>query len=225
MTTTLIELVNQVAQFCGERPQVNTTTTVGSKIRQCIADALLEIGALQDWDFLIDTISASQWVVDEAYLGGDVARIKQVYTVQDGIRHFIKFVDPMTFGLSRQYSYSSTENIGTVPRFYTMDGGYNKVRLLPYPTDDTTQQAVKFKVVKRPPDLASSDSSPIPLPSEFVLLLQKRACYLFCLRHTEDAAIAAQFNNEFEVYAQQLRSSRRMVPTSGYNIYRNGRRS
>lgn len=215
-TKTFLEVANDVLLMAGERPIASLASNpVARKVASCLSEAVLEIAILDDWSFTRDRISAISWSGDTANLG-DVQRvIKVLYgDVASGLRN-LRYLDSTLFDgvpVGGSVGYSGGWAVA----------GYGAVRLRPEPTTDEEKNKIKFDVIRAlvPP---KQDSDRFPLPDRFMPLVTKRALYLFVLRHLDDTALAAQYNNEFEIMVQLLRNRERYVPRGSANMYRRGR--
>lgn len=207
-TVTLLGLANTVLLSLNERPLQNLSGLQGAQLSNIIEQALIKVSQLSDWDFLNDTRTANIWQAGRAVLDTDVQRIKGVYYAPPGTvtqrRLAVPFVSREHF--YTQYdiglTYSGSPATGW-PMAYTMDG-WNVPVLHPYPSDVTNQQLVFFDVI-RFVSMPTADNDVFDMPQFFIPLLTRRCSAEYALRHMEDAALASQFNQEFEVEAQALR--------------------
>lgn len=205
-TKTVLEVVNDLLLMSGERPVLSLTSTpVARKATSVLQEAILEIALLDDWAFTRQRIGALSWLGNKAELG-DVQRIVRVVFGKT----IYQYIDPETF--------LSSELVGN---YWTTDG-YSSVLVGVTPLTNADQLLYKFDVISSlsPPMLASAK---FPIPDRLMPLVSKRALCMFVLRHLDDAALAAQYNNEFEVMVQLVRNRERYVPRGSANLYR-GRR-
>ena len=205
-TTTLLGLANNVLLSLNERPLRNLSGLAGQQLKIIIEQSLLRVSQLNDWDFLRSTRNAASWQASRAVLDGDVMLVKRVW-FQNGTttqsRVIVPFLDKDEFySTSYGQSYNSA-NLGTMPTKCTVED-WNVIALNPYPTDVQSQQTIWFDVV-RYVELPASENETFQMPQFFIPLLTRRCCAEYALRHLEDAQLAGQFNQEFEVEGQALR--------------------
>lgn len=207
-TKTFLEVANEVLLMAGERPTTSLTSNpVARKVASVLKESVLEIALLDDWAFTRERINALSWVGGKADLG-DVQRIVGV----NYGKHPVLYLDPIDFDI----------RIGVGAPVWTVDG-YGSVRVSPEPLTGEDQLKYTFEVIKAlvtPED----DNDTFPLPDRLMPLVTKRSLYLFVLRHLDDASLAAQYNNEFEMMVQLLRNRERYRPRGAANMYRGRRR-
>lgn len=212
-TKTLLEVVNDVLLMAGERPVLSLASTpVARKATSVLTEAVLELALLDDWAFTRQRINAVSWVGNKAELG-NVQRI--IGVVYDSYPY--RYVEPATFS-KLGYGSATGGNVG-----YWSTDGYNSVVVSRTPVTDTERLSFAFDVVTSlvPPTDALSK---FPIPDRLMPMVTKRALCLFVLRHLDDASLAAQYNNEFEVMVQLVRNRERYAPRGAANLYRGSRR-
>jgi len=217
-TKSLIEVVNDILLLSGERPVNSLSSPVARKAALCLQDAVLEIATMDDWSFLRADITALSWNVETANLG-DVQRILRVSVFNGTTKRSIPFVEPAQFDARQVASYSS--NAMPVTPCWTL-GGYGEVRINPYPITNQGQSNITFSVIRvlMPPQ---NEDEKFALPDRYMPIVIKRGLSLFTLRHLDDSALAAQFNNEYEQILQNMRNRERNRPHDSINAYK-GRR-
>ncbi|ASV43891.1 tail tube protein A [Cyanophage BHS3] len=207
-TKTLLEVANDVLLMAGERPTVSLNANpVSRKVASCLREALLEVALLDDWSFLRSRVNALAWTSNVADVG-DVQRIVRVIDTDGRTMPYVD-VNDMDMGVGGS-------------RCWTVNG-YGLVRFSFVPSDDERPN-IRFDVIRalQPPN---ADGDTFPVPDRFMPLVTKRALYLFVLRHLDDAPMAAQYNNEFELMTQMIRNRERYVPRGSVNMYRRRRTS
>ena len=205
-TKTLLEVVNDLLLMSGERPVLSLTSTpVARKATSVLQEAVLEIALLDDWAFTRQRINALSWVGNKAELG-EVQRIRGVVSGTTTYR----YLEPERFA-----------SMVTPSGRWTTDG-YSSVLVGDTPTTNAAQLLYKFDVITalNPPTLPSDK---FPLPDRLLPMVTKRALCMFVLRHLDDASLAAQYNNEFEVMVQLVRNRERYTPRGSENLYRGNR--
>jgi len=202
-TKPLLEVVNDLLLMSGERPVLSLTSTpVARKATSALQEAVQEIALLDDWAFTRQRINAFSWAGDTADLG-DVQRI--IGVVYNKTTY--AYIDPATF--DRMTSNNNS---------WTTDG-YSTVRVSRAPVTNAEQLAYKFDVISAliPP---TTPNGKFPIPDRLMPMVTKRALCMFVLRHLDDAPLAAQYNNEFEVFVQLVRNRERYTPRGSANLYR-----
>ncbi len=219
-TTTLLQAGNEVLRSIGERPLLQLSGTTADRLRDVFRQALRDVEALHTWDWLYAQIPAISWSQDEAYLGD----IQRLFTVSVGDKtngyRELMWVDFTDYDQQPITSYTGTSDNA---RTYTMTSN-GRVKLNPYPSDSTAQARVRFYVLQTLTLPTSDDGVFALIPERYMPLLVKRASYLMALRHLDDTATAAYFNNEYEILTQQYRNNERKVPVQQLNMYRRRRR-
>lgn len=207
-TETLLELTNQVLMGGGDEPTRTLVETVAAKRAvQALKDALYDVSALGDWPHERDIVSPNAW--DDVALTCTLNGVSQVNMVWvDGVR--IPFVE-------YQLVAGRTAVQGELPTCWTQVSA-NVFRVAPYPTTTEQKALVLFEVSKWP-TVPTLDTDTIPLPQYLIPPLVSRATGIFVLRHLQDAGLANQYNNEFEVRLQQARNLSSQVPRNSATMY------
>jgi len=219
-TTTLLQNANEVLRSIGERPLLQLSGTTADRLRDVFRQALRDVEALHTWDWLYAQVPAISWSQDEANLG-DIQRLFTV-SVGDTTQGYreLQWMDFTDYDKNPITGYTGTDDEA---RVYTMSSN-SRVKLNPYPSDSTAQARVRFYVLQTLTLPSGDDSTFALIPERYMPLVVKRASYLMALRHLDDTATAAYFNNEYEILTQQYRNNERKAPTQQLNMYRRRRR-
>lgn len=212
---TLLQGVNKVLENTGER-RVNTfSSPVSRKCVEALTDAVLDIAALNDWEWTKNTVLAESWFNEVADLG-DIQRLHGV-SVGGALYGYwdVPFEHTQSFDRRPIQAYYSD---GDRPRSYTIQT-YNRIRFNPYPITAEQQASFRFYVTKSliPPSLPNDV---FPVPDRFMPLVYHKACELMAINHLDDAQAAASYARQFESLAARLRDRERNVPSGGYSIFR-----
>lgn len=214
-TETHLELVNQVLLSAADQPVRTVNETVASK-RASIAlkRAVNDIILLGSWSFARKILPPTGAVFESndvltfnnstRQVTHSLSQIEDVW--YDGhLLHFVHWQD-----------HARAEYTEGIPECWTQVN-YNTIILAPYPTELEQQSKVSVVGYAYPvPMVDDTDTS--GLPSSFIDALVSRATGAFVLRHTADASLANQFNNEFELALQSLRDRDRGSPRQTGNM-------
>lgn len=229
-TRTLLEVLNSVLLSIGERTVTNSTATLGQMALDCIRESLIEVSTSYGWNELRDVINASSWSGDSATLPTTVSRIQGVnwYSSPDGLpestydyaRLAIEFTTLDTYLRYPLTPY--TNSAQNRPRWYTIVD-VNTVRVNPYPNDATEQGKITFDVYKLL-ELPTLDSDVFSCSDQLLNVVQHKAASLMAIKFLSDYNLAKVFDEKSEKNRRTLMVSDSGYPSSGYTLFRDGRR-
>lgn len=214
-TSTLLDVANVVYRALGERSVLTLSNTQGDRVKDCIRQACIDVETLHTWDWLQKKVVANDWVTNLAKL--DVyQRIHgvQIGDTTKGYRE-LTYVPEMTLDKMPVTSYNGTSDEA---QYYTLvEGG---VRFNRYPNDAVSRNRIVF-YVQEPIMYPTADNNVFfNVPQRYVTLIEKKSCYLMCIRYLDDAQAASYFQQELEQLVQQYRNYERKAPTKRLSIYK-----
>jgi hypothetical protein len=217
-TSTLLDVANVVYRALGERSVLTLSNTQGDRVKDAIRQACTDVETLHTWGWLQKKVVANTWLTNLARLD----TYQRIYGVQigDTVKGYreLTYVPEMTLDTLPLKPYTGTKDEA---QFYTLvEGG---VRFNKYPNDSVSRNRILF-YVQEPILLPTSDSSVFfNVPQRYISLIEKKACYLMCIRYLDDAQAASYFQQELEQLVQQYRNYERKSPVKRLNIYRGGK--
>lgn len=217
-TSTLLNLANVVFRAIGERPVSTLTNTQGDRVKDAIKQACTDTEALHTWDWLYRTTVATAWSGNKATLP-EYQRLFNV-SVGDPTIGYRELTYLPESQLDRRpiTAYTGTRDLAD---YYTLLAG--GIKLSTYPTDITGQGRIQF-YIQEPITLPTLDTDTFTnVPERYMVLLEKKACHLMCVRYLDDAQAASYFQQEFEQLVQQYRALERKAPVGKLSMYRGGR--
>lgn len=224
-TSTLLEVANRVFLNANERTLTALTPLIGQQVKECIRAAYYKIMREGEWLWTQQKGAASSWSSEVATLPSNTQRIKMVSWQNDDTDYILI---PLTFLTRPEFdayvldTYNSTTLPGR-PLYWTLTD-YNIARVNPYPGDATERAKVLF-YYQTIPSFPSSDSTTFSLPEDFIPLLVLIATAMFIKRHSDDAGLARNFEEEYQIEMIQLRARQMLVPNNSFNLYRGRKHS
>jgi hypothetical protein len=215
---TLLGTANVVFRAIGERPVLTLSTTQGDRVKDCLKQACLDTETLHTWDWLYKRITATSWALNVAALP-TYQRLFNV-SIGDPIKGYKKLTNIPEYQLDELpiKGYTGTKDLASM---YAITNGGAKFNN--YPTDLTAQGRIIF-YIQEPIKVPTFDNDVFEnIPERYMPLIEKKACYLMCIRYLDDAQAGSYFQQEFEQLVQNFRAMERRTPVGKSTMYRGGR--
>jgi hypothetical protein len=223
-TSTLLDVVNKVLANNGEREQRQLNTPTSYLARECVSDALTELLSADDWEWarvFVDGGSAnfpSPLTPPLFLVGTEYTRFHGLSRFDTACKAYVPlvFLDPLEFDTHPQIQ-------GTVPTAYTIRDDA-RVYLNCDTVIPATDYALYRAYISRKIPMPTLDTLNFDMNEQAIPLLVSLASSKFAHRHTGETTSANRFQGEYEQHAQQQRNTKRLRPSTAFNMYR-GRRN
>lgn len=227
-TSTLLQVANRAFLNANERQLttlVAATAPIAQQMLECIRAAYYKIQREGVWLWTQNKAVAASWSSETATLSTAVQRVKMVVWQNadtESIEIPLTFLSRPEFAMYVLDSYNSTTEPGR-PLYWTLTD-YNLVKVNPYP-NDATERAKVFFYTENIPTFPATDGATFSMPEDFIPLLVLLTTAMYIKRHSDDTALARNFEEEYMVEMVQLRQRQMLIPGNSFNMYRGRKHS